>query len=172
MKIKFDKKIMMFRKGSIKIAGVLLIVFATVAVIGFEYYNKNIGTDVRAAVDGCPDADWVPIADFCIMDDLLAGADEEWGESADSCLTVKDARLCTVAEWMEACRLNEGNIVTIDDMEVDGSDSYEWVGDIESASGGDAVLIGENGCGDFDSDDIAQNHHDHERRCCVNRERY
>ncbi|MBT6753766.1 hypothetical protein HOB25_02130 [bacterium] len=158
-----------FKKGALKITGVALIVLATVAVIGFERYNKNIGIDIKAASDGCPSSDWVPIGDFCIMDDLLSGGAEKWGESVYSCLDEEDARLCTVGEWMEACRLNEGNIISLDHMEVDGTDDYEWTGDIENAGTKKAITIGKNGCGDIKNEKILNE--DRDRRCCINRAR-
>ncbi len=162
------------KRKKIKIITTGLFLLAMVAVIEIGYYNKSIGVKVNAATDGCPpttaSAEWVPVADFCIMKDVLNGADEDWRESAYSCLDEEDARLCTSSEWMQACNLNQGNIISLDDMETDGTDDYEWVGDIENANGRKAVLIGENGCGDIDSDEIINL--DHERRCCVNRERY
>ncbi len=165
-----EKNKQIFGKRIIRLVVLPFLSFVIVAVIGFKYYNKNIGINVRAASDGCPSSDWVPIGDSCIMDDLLNSTDENWGESAYSCLDDEGARLCTTYEWMEACRLNEGNVVTINDMETDGTDNYEWVGDIENADNEKAVMIGKNGCGDISSDDIKTSNH--KRRCCVNKERY
>lgn len=162
MKLKRKRKIVKF---SIITLGILFVV----AAIGLGYYNRSIESNVEAATDGCPSSDWVPVGDFCIMEDEIAN-DEKWLDANYECMDQEDARLCTTAEWMQACRLNEGSIISLNDMETDGSDNYEWVGDIENASGNDAVLIGENGCGDIDSEDIDgdQEHF----RCCINRERY
>jgi hypothetical protein len=168
-KEKNEKKI--YQTATFKIAGLFLIVLTTVAMIGFEYYNRNIGANVQAATaDGCPSSDWVAIGDACIMDDLLDNTEENWGEAAYSCLDEKDARLCTASEWMEACRLNDGSYISISDMETDGSDNYEWVGDIENADDEKATMIGKAGCGDISSAEIESG--SHKRRCCVNRERY
>lgn len=168
-KWKIDRKI--YQTATFRVMGISLFLLATVAMIGFEYYNRNIGTDVRAAtVDGCPSSAWVAIGDACIMDDLLDNTEENWGEAAYSCLDEKDARLCTTSEWMEACKLNDGGYISINDMEIDGSDNYEWVGDIENADDEKAVMIGKAGCGDISSAEIETS--THKRRCCVNRERY
>lgn len=168
-KQKANKKI--YQSLTFKISGIFFAAFAMIAMIGFEYYNRNIGTDARAAtVDGCPSNNWIPIGDACIMDDLLSSTDENWGDASYSCLDDKDARLCTASEWMEACRLNEGGYISINDMETDGSDNYEWVGDIENADEEKAAIIGKSGCGDISSAEIVAG--SHKRRCCVNRERY
>lgn len=164
---KFKK---IFKKRALKVTGIAVVIFAMFAVVCFEYYTRGVGMNVNAASDGCPSDDWVPIGDFCIMDDILGGGPEEWGESAYSCLDDEDARLCTVGEWMAACNLNK-DIHSINNMNTDGTDEYEWVGDVEDASNKRVVIIGKNGCGDIDSDNI-ESSHEYERRCCVNRERY
>ncbi len=158
------------REWPLKIGMIFFISISMVAVIGFEYYNKDIGKNVKAASEGCPSSEWIPVGDFCIMDDLLDDTDENWGESVYSCLDEKDARLCSVSEWVEACRLNEGGYISISDMETDGTDNYEWAGEIEDTDNQKAVIIGESGCGDIDSDDIKTG--SQKRRCCINRERY
>ena len=165
------------KKNSLKIVGIVFVFLSMVAVISLEYYTRGIGMNATAASEGCPSNDWVPIGDFCIMRDRLEDGPEKWGESAYSCLDKQGARLCTVAEWMEACRLDKENIISLDRMGLDEADDssedeagYEWVGDIENASERKAVVIGRNGCGDIGSEEI--NGAKYERRCCINRERY
>jgi hypothetical protein len=169
-KWKIDKKI--YQIATFRVVSISLFLLTTVAMIGFEYYNRNIGTDVRAAtVDGCPSSDWVAIGDSCIMDDLLSGSDETWADAVYSCLDDEGARLCTASEWMEACRLTEGGHISVDNMGDDGSNTYyEWVGDIENADDRKAAMIGKAGCGDISSAEIESG--SYKRRCCVNRERY
>lgn len=161
-----------YQGATFKIAGVFFAVLAMVAMIGFEYYNRNIGTNVKAATaNGCPSNDWSIVGDACIMNDLLGGSDENWGDAVYECLDEKDARLCTASEWMEACRQTDGGLLSVDNMGDDGSDTYyEWVGDIENADDEKAAMIGKSGCGDISSEEIASGNH--KVRCCINRERY
>lgn len=153
-KIEFKKRI----NNSLLLTG---FVCAVIAIIGIGYYNKNIAKEVAAADGGCPSSDWVPIGDFCIMDDELGGGPADWGESVHSCAHDEDARLCTVSEWMMACKLDASGAITLTDID----NNYEWVGDMDS--NGKALRIGDGGCGAIDDHDMTNNS---ERRCCVNRE--
>ncbi len=150
------------RTGSPRAAAVLALLGAC-GRVGYEPVTTDAPTDVAPDVGPapCPLA-MVPICDgasVCI--DLAERGYTDWTNARDLC-AVTGARLCTDAEWAEACTCAVGLI----DMAGDGGGTaleWEWLAE---ETGGIAQKRGYAACSDTSTHPITDSY---DYRCCADR---
>jgi hypothetical protein len=147
-----------------------LAAFAPLAALacGRIGYDAQVDADVDAPIDAgidglpaCPLGMVPTCADSRVCVDLAERGNAPWTDARDLC-AVTGARLCTDAEWAEAC----GCAVGVIDMANDGdgaSQEWEWVAD-ESA--GVAQKRGYAACGDTSTHAVTD---PYDYRCCADR---
>ncbi len=131
---------------------------------GEDEEKASRAIEVMMEIAHCPE-DFVPVGDFCIQED--EEGTETFEAAAESCADDYDARLCSAAEWITACKLSQGPLAEITET-VDGD--YEWVDDILDP-GDNGLIIGGAGAGDITdctSTDKASVDSSYTYRCCVN----
>ena len=112
-------------------------------------------------IANCP-AGFMPIGDFCIMEDDL-DTDDIWQVTALSCVQDYDARLCTAAEWIVSCQLSEVG-EPLDGQILDMTDGREWTGDMTDT--GDVLVFGAGNCTNNAEENSTGD--TNQRRCCAN----
>lgn len=116
--------------------------------------------EVMMEIGHCPEG-FVPVSDFCIQLDEIAGADAEtWEDSSKKCTTDYNARLCTAAEWIASCELSNAGTISLNDI----TGGWEWVDDLISTT--EALLIG-NGATCTNTNTVITNGPTHDFRCCI-----
>lgn len=113
--------------------------------------------EVMIEIAHCP-PDFVAVGDFCIMEDQDSSG--TWLEAVEHCASNYEARLCRASEWVTACELDNGGVITLNDM----TDGGEWVDDLTTVS--DALTIGNGNCTTKQARDIDSV--SRQRRCCIN----
>jgi len=159
------KKVIM--KYSVAMLSLSLFIFGVVSLIEGLYMEK-ISSKAQVYI-GCPTVgEWVGVGDFCMMKHELASGGRSWDSSTQFC---KDdaggARLCTAAEWVAACELNQAGEM-LDGEFSDMLDDYEWVAD--HTDDDEAVLVG--GGGDCHTMTVGNSwgSDSEDRRCCINKQ--
>ena len=148
--------------------GLAAIATLAVAACGRVGYDAQVDAQVDAAVDtpidglpACPLGMVPTCTDSRVCVDLAERGNAPWTEARDLC-AVTGARLCTDAEWAEAC----GCAVGLIDMANDGAGAsleWEWVAE-ESA--GIAQKRGYSACGDTSTHAVTD---PYDSRCCADR---
>ena len=100
---------------------------------------------------------YIEPGDFCIERDLHDAGELSWEDAAMACMMDDTARLCTAAEWAQAC--DDGSIS-------DEGEQWEWVSDF--SEGNQVLKMGETSCTDIDQDQPFNAGQTEEFRCCKN----
>ena len=143
----------------------MLLVVGACGRIGYDELIAPIDAAVDASpVDGlpaCPSGMVPTCADGPVCVDVAERGTIDWTAARDAC-AADGARLCTDAEWAEACACAAGLI----DMANDGAGAmpeWEWVAE---ESGGVAQKRGYASCDDTSSHSVLDAY---DYRCCADR---
>ena len=147
------------------IIAVCCMVFVFLTAVSFfeKTFFERKGGNALATGD-CPGGYlYVDSGDFCIEEDLHEGPnnDVEWRDAALACVADDGARLCTAAEWTEACHLEAASEISLNDM----TNQVEWVDEFISDT--HVLSLGDGTCEGVDSRNFT-NAVDEEFRCCKN----
>jgi hypothetical protein len=124
----------------------------------------DAATGSDAAPQVCPNGtvELAPGSQTCI--EIMERGTETWVTADEQCAAA-GRRLCSDAEWEQACNEASGLVDMFDDGSGSGSGSaeWEWTGSMVGSS--DAKKRGLQACSDMAEHDIASDPYDF--RCCV-----
>ena len=109
---------------------------------------------ISGASANCPSG-MTQFADFCIENEERSG--QAWYSAIDTCSN-NNRRLCSLMEWMMACRQNPGSVNNM-------TNNWEWTSDITRGPHEYAVRIHNCNNGNTDHSGWGSGY---EYRCCVN----